>query len=148
MLNEKIEKRNISRISRFGLFAKEKIFKGEMIWVSNEEFVKTIHMSELEKLQDNERQDWIDHCYQIGDYFHMDVDDTRLMNHSCEPNTADFPKENPNAIIAARDIEKDEEVTWNYLPFMNPFQVFNCNCGSKNCVKIVRKNATVKNDLS
>lgn len=148
MLNEKIEKRNISKINRLGLFAKEKIFKDEVIWSSNEEFVKTIHMTELEKLNDAERQDWIDHCYQIGDYYHMDIDDTRLMNHSCEPNTVDFPKNNSDSIIAARDIEKDEEVTWNYLPFMNPFQVFNCNCGSKNCVKIVRKNAIIKNRTS
>ncbi len=145
MLNEKIEKRSISRISRFGLFAKEKISKDEIIWVSSEDTIKTIHVTELEKLVDSERQDWIDHCYQIGDYFHMDIDDTRLMNHSCEPNTIDFPKEDPNAIIAARDIEKDEEITWNYLPFMNPFQVFHCNCGSKNCVKIVKKNAIIKN---
>lgn len=147
MLNKKIEKRSISRISRYGLFAKEKIFKDEMIWASNQEYVKTIHMSEFEKLNEIEKQDWIDHCYQIGDYFHMDIDDTRLMNHSCEPNTVDFPRKDPNAIIAARDIEKDEEVTWNYLPFMNPFQVFNCNCGSKNCVKVVRKNAMVKKEL-
>ncbi|PIN96796.1 MAG: hypothetical protein COU45_05980 [Nitrosopumilus sp. CG10_big_fil_rev_8_21_14_0_10_33_7] len=145
MLNEKIEKRSISRISRFGLFAKEKISKDEIIWVSSEDTIKTIHVTELEKLVDSERQDWIDHCYQIGDYYHMDIDDTRLMNHSCEPNTLDFPKESPNAIIAARDIEKDEEITWNYLPFMNPFQVFHCNCGSKNCVKIVKKNAIIKN---
>lgn len=139
MLNKKIEKRSISRISNFGLFAKEKIFKDEIIWTSSQDAVKTIHTTELEKLPTNEKQDWIDHCYQIGDYYHMDIDDTRLMNHSCEPNTEDYPKEDPTAIIAARDIDKDEEVTWNYLPFINPFQVFNCNCGSKNCVKIVKK---------
>lgn len=139
MLNKKIEKRNTSKINRFGLFAKELIHKDELIWTSTNDAIKVIHVTELKKLSENEQKDWIDHCYQIGEYFHMDIDDTRLMNHSCDPNTIDYPEEDPTSIIAARDINKDEEITWNYLPFMNPYQVFECNCGSKNCVKTVRK---------
>ena len=147
MLNTKIEKRDISKINRFGLFAKEMIFKDELIWASKDDAIKMIPINEFENLPPHEQQDWIDHCYQIGDYYYMDTDDTRLMNHSCEPNTLDYPADNPTMIIAARNIEKDEEVTWNYLPFMNPFQVFRCNCGSKNCVNIVKKNAVVKNNF-
>lgn len=49
----------------------------------------------------------------------MDTDDTRLMNHSCEPNTMDYPLNDPTMIVASKNIEKNEEVTWNYLPFMN-----------------------------
>ena len=146
MLNTKIEKRNISKINCFGLFAKEIVFKDEIIWAPTDDAVKIIPISDLEKLPTDEQQDWIDHCYQIGDYYHMDTDDTRLMNHSCEPNTLDYPNDNPTMIIAARDIEKDEEITWNYLPFMNPFQVFQCNCGSRNCVDVVKKNAIVKHN--
>ena len=78
-------------------------------------------------------------CYQIDDYFQMDIDDTRFMNHSYEPNTVDFPSDVPIMIVAEKDIEKDEEGTRNYLPFMNPFQVFKCSCGSKNCVGTVKK---------
>ena len=139
MLNKKIEKRNTSKINNFGLFAKEIIYKGELIWTSTDDAIKIIHVAELNKLPENEQKDWIDHCYQIGDHYHMDIDDTRLMNHSCEPNTIDYPENNPTSIIAVRDIKKDEEVTWNYMPFMNPYQKFECNCGSKNCIKIVKK---------
>ena len=139
MLNPKIEKRNYSKINHVGLFAKEKILKNEFIWSATDDTVKKISLSNFEKLPDNEKQNWIDHCYQIDDYFQMDIDDTRFMNHSCEPNTADFPSDVPTKIVAERDIEKDEEVTWNYLPFMNPFQVFKCSCGSKNCVGTVKK---------
>ncbi|MFB5606334.1 MAG: SET domain-containing protein [Nitrosarchaeum sp.] len=144
MLNRKIEKRNISKIDRFGLFAKEMIFKDELIWTPTDDTTKSILPSELEKLPLSERQVWIDHCYQIDDCYYMEIDDTRLMNHSCDPNTVDFPADDPTQIIAARNIEKNEEITWNYLPFMNPFQVFQCKCGSKNCVGIVKKNATLK----
>lgn len=147
MLNVKIEKRDISKINRFGLFAKEVIFKDELIWAPTDDAIKMIPTNELENLSPHEQQDWIDHCYQIGDCYYMDTDDTRLMNHSCDPNTVDYPVDNPIMIIAARNIEKDEEVTWNYLPFMNPFQVFQCNCGSKNCVNIVKKNAVIKNSF-
>jgi len=139
MLNKKIEKRSTSKINHFGLFAKELIHKDELIWTSTNDAIKVIHVTELKKLSKKEQKEWIDHCYQIGDHYHMDIDDTRLMNHSCEPNTMDYPKDDPISIIATRDIKKDEEITWNYLPFMNPYQVFECNCGSKNCVKIVRK---------
>ena len=139
MLNPKIEKRNYSKINHVGLFAKEKILKNEFVWSATDDTVKKISLSNFEKLPDTEKQNWIDHCYQIDDYFQMDVDDTRFMNHSCEPNTVDFPSDVPTMIVAERDIEKDEEVTWNYLPFMNPFQVFKCSCGSKNCVGTVKK---------
>ncbi len=139
MLNPKIEKRNYSKINHVGLFAKEKILKNEFVWSATDDTVKKISLSNFEKLPDTEKQNWIDHCYQIDDYFQMDIDDTRFMNHSCEPNTVDFPSDVPTMIVAERDIEKDEEVTWNYLPFMNPFQVFKCSCGSKNCVGTVKK---------
>ncbi|MFB5622739.1 MAG: SET domain-containing protein-lysine N-methyltransferase, partial [Nitrosarchaeum sp.] len=106
MLNRKIEKRNISKIDRFGLFAKETIFKDELIWTPTDDTTKSILPSELEKLPLSERQVWIDHCYQIDDCYYMEIDDTRLMNHSCDPNTIDFPIDNPTQIIAARNIEK------------------------------------------
>ena len=41
----------------------------------------------------------------------MDTDDTRLMNHSCEPNTMDYPLNDPTMIVASKNIEKNEEVT-------------------------------------
>ena len=42
MLNTKIEKRNISKINCFGLFAKEIVFKDEIIWApTNDAFVPT-----------------------------------------------------------------------------------------------------------
>ena len=146
MLNLKIEKQNTSEINRYGLFAKEIIFKNELVWSPTENEIKKISIIEFEKLSVDDKQIWIDHCYQIDDYFQMDTDDTRLMNHSCDPNTVDYPADDPTMIVAKRDIQKNEEVTWNYLPFMNPYQVFLCNCGSENCVEIVKKNAIVKSN--
>jgi len=142
MFIPKIEKRT-SKIEGLGLFANKKIFKGEIIWTFTPGTVKVIAVDEFEKLPKDEQQVWVDHCYQMGDRFYMDVDDARLMNHSCEPNIIDNPNDGAATLVAARDIEKDEEVTWSYLPYMNPYQAFSCYCGSKHCVGTVKKGAVV-----
>ena len=139
MLNFKIEKRKISGINNVGLFAKEKILKNELIWKATDDTVQRITFVEFKKLSEEEKKNWVDHCYQIDDYLQMDIDDTRFMNHSCEPNTVDLHQKDQTVIVAGRDIQKDEEITWNYLPFMNPYQEFKCNCGSEKCVGIIKK---------
>ena len=140
LLSSKVEKRG-SKIKGMGLFARESIVKGETVWSFSPETVRTIHASEFDSLPKDEQQIWIAHCYQMGDMFYMDVDDARLMNHSCSPNIIDNPDDGAATLVAARDIQKDEEITWNYLPYMNPYQVFPCYCGSKNCVGVVKKGA-------
>lgn len=139
MLNTKIEKRN-SAISGLGLFAKEAIKKDEMVWSPTAELIEKIHINDLATLSEGGRLDWIKHSYQMGNFLYKDIDDTRFMNHSCSPNTAN----SYNVLVAARDIEKDEEITWDYLPYMNPYLVFDCFCGNQNCVGVVRKGIMIQ----
>ncbi|MFB5621133.1 MAG: hypothetical protein ACE5RC_08405, partial [Nitrosopumilus sp.] len=63
MLNPKIDKRDASKINRYGLFAKELILKGELIWAPTENHFKTISLDDFEKLSAEDKQIWIDHCY-------------------------------------------------------------------------------------
>ena len=60
----------------------------------------------------------------------------RFMNHSCEANT----KESTQGDIAFRDIQKGEEITTNYIQGKVPSLEMNCNCGSRKCVKVVKRN--------
>lgn len=59
----------------------------------------------------------------------------RFMNHSCDPNT--WWGDN-NTMIARRDIQPDEELTYDYatteitIPFEMP-----CECGSANCRGVI-----------
>ncbi len=138
MLNSKIEKRP-SRISGIGLFARQKIEKGETVWSPTSETIEKIHIDDFPVLPESEKRDWIKHSYQIENALYKDTDDTRFMNHSCSPNVVDFR----DILVAAHQIQKDEEITWNYLPYMNPYLVFHCECGNQNCVGIVRKGITV-----
>ena len=139
MLNKKIEKQNCSQINRYGLFAKEKISKDEIIWSPSNDTVKKITISEFHELSKKDQRDWIDHCYQINDYFQMDVDDTRFMNHSCEPNIRiGFEK---MAGIAIKNISKEEEITFNYSTTEYDLKMkkenFKCYCGSNECIEII-----------
>lgn len=101
--------------------------------------MEKISVSDLHGLPEDEKKDWIKHSYQMGDTLYKDTDDTRFMNHSCSPNVVDLR----DVLVAARRIQKDEEITWDYLPYMNPYLVFDCRCGNENCVGTVRKGISV-----
>jgi len=57
-------------------------------------------------------------------------------NHSCRPNSAVKGK---TRVVAIRDIKKNEEITFDYsLSEADIFWHIKCDCGSKNCRKIIR----------
>lgn len=62
----------------------------------------------------------------------------RFINHSCAPTT--FVDVTRQAIMALRNIQAGEEITFNYLSterrIVSPFD---CNCGSTACVGRVEK---------
>ena len=94
-------------------------------------------LEKLSEITEDKRQHWIKHAYLLDGMLYIDTDDTTFMNHSCSPNVID----DGNIMRAARDIVANEEITWNYIPFINPYQNFECDCGSPNCVKTVTARA-------
>jgi SET domain-containing protein len=60
----------------------------------------------------------------------------RYVNHSCNANTkADRKKKSD---VAIRKIKKGEEITANYLKENIPGLNLKCNCGSRNCKRILK----------
>ena len=60
----------------------------------------------------------------------------RYLNHSCNPNAGLKGK---STIVAMGSIKKGEEVLLDYaLIEMYPLWHMHCNCGSKNCRKVVK----------
>ena len=105
------------------IFATEEIKKNELIFIYGG---KTI--TEPNKF-----------TVQIGDNAHIqgsgDIND--YINHSCEPNTS-FASESLH-LKSLRDIKKDEELFFNYnTSEWDGADPFECSCGSKNCVKIIK----------
>lgn len=60
-----------------------------------------------------------------------------FLNHSCEPNSyIDF---NKLCLRALRDIEKGEEIRYNYMTTEYVLhEKFICDCGSRQCYKNVK----------
>ncbi|MFH2020186.1 MAG: SET domain-containing protein-lysine N-methyltransferase [archaeon] len=57
----------------------------------------------------------------------------KYLNHSCNPNTI----EKDFCDVAARGIKKGEELTTDYSLDAPPHIKMKCNCGQKNCKKII-----------
>ena len=127
--SNKIEMRKSYISSSMGVFAKNDILKGEVLIYAEANIIKKLTGYSL----------------QIGKskyLFARYVDN--YINHSCNPNV--FVKLYSNnqkrySYIALKNIKKGQELFWNYNT--NDWDVaknflFVCNCGSKNCVKLIR----------
>jgi SET domain-containing protein len=103
-----------SSIAGIGLFADQDILKGEVVWRMNNLSVLTITPNEYNNLSQIEK-DFI----QEKDYFWVDehsnymipIDDSRFINHSCNPNIIDL---DDNTCVASKDIKREEELTIDY----------------------------------
>ncbi len=58
----------------------------------------------------------------------------RLLNHSCDPNCEAWIEEKQIFLYALRDIEKGEELTFDYGFDIENYEDHPCLCGSDNCV--------------
>jgi len=58
----------------------------------------------------------------------------RFINHGCAPNCEAQLQDGRIWIIARRDIEPGEEVTFNYGYDLESYRDYPCRCGSPDCV--------------
>lgn len=124
-----------------GLFAKRKI--------PAETYIIEYVGDKIGKDESNERG-WaqLDHAKETGDaavyIFTLDDDwdidgqvpenAARLINHSCDPNCEAFIEEDQIWIAALRDIDKDEELFFNYGFDLECYEDHPCRCGAERCV--------------
>lgn len=82
---------------------------------------------------------------QVGEFEHLepfnDQEDVRsairFLNHSCDPSAYISCKD--RTVRALRDIEKGEEITFNYnTTEYEMFRPFRCECGASRCRGVVR----------
>lgn len=65
----------------------------------------------------------------------VETNDARLMNHSCEPNVeAQIWDEKEIWFVALRDIQKGEELFFNYGFDLENWEEHPCCCGTPSCV--------------
>lgn len=64
----------------------------------------------------------------------VDWNPARLLNHSCSPNAEAEMEEERIWIIAIRDIQPGEEITFNYNYDLEDYREHPCVCGAPECV--------------
>ncbi len=107
----------------FGLFATRDFMKGEIV----------VQGKKIKKVPDRTM-----HSFQIDKATHIQLDKkSRSINHSCDPNMGiRNNKFNAYDFIALRNIEKGEEVTWDYETTEHvSIAVEKCLCNTTSCRK-------------
>ncbi|MBP7846391.1 MAG: SET domain-containing protein [Candidatus Pacebacteria bacterium] len=107
-----------SEISGIGLFADEFIKEGTVVWEYNPKFDLLYSKEEIEHLPVAFQEQLHKYSYLDKDYgkYLLCGDDARFFNHSDDPNCLDSVSDE-DVTIAARDIQKGEELTCNYRVF-------------------------------
>jgi uncharacterized protein len=61
----------------------------------------------------------------------------RFLNHSCEPNCEAVCEEGRIWLVALRDIEAGEEITFNYGYDLEDYREHPCRCGAPRCAHYI-----------
>jgi SET domain-containing protein len=78
------------------------------------------------------------HCdYLEGGKVVLQRDPERHVNSSCDPNTYARRSGGAGVVVARRAIEAGEEITCDYIIDCHGGIVWNCNCGSPRCRRVV-----------
>jgi SET domain-containing protein len=116
-----------------GLFAKDIIPLGTIICFECND-CRVISVAEFERMSREEKENLFSYAYRKEDgCFMAPCGEGRFENHSCDSNTLTAE---PGFDIVVRDIQKGEEVTYDYRCFYDDLRM-PCHCGAKNCCKTV-----------
>jgi len=133
MLHPAIEARSFGTIHRTGLVATRKIAAGTVVWELDE---PTYTMEQIRAWPEARRRAFKWYGFQCGhDRYSLPEGLSRDVNHSCDPNTWWV---NNHALAARRDIEADEEVTYDYATCdIDLAFSMKCSCGAADCRGVI-----------
>lgn len=117
-----------SKINGKGVFAARNFKKGEIVLKWDKSHV--LLEEEVKKMKNKEKK----YICKFNDVYFEVQEPEKFVNHSCDANTTakDF------CDVAIKDIKQGEEITANYIEELPPGTEMKCNCGSKNCKKIIK----------
>ncbi|MCC7570803.1 SET domain-containing protein-lysine N-methyltransferase [Candidatus Micrarchaeota archaeon] len=116
-----------SKIEGKGVFAARDFKKGEVVIKWN--LLHQLTKDEAKKLSEKEKK----YLAHIDGKIIVQQSPAKYVNESCNPNThvKNF------CDVALRNIKKGEEITSDFSSNLGPGETMKCNCGSKNCRKII-----------
>ena len=119
-----------------GVFAKKDFLEGETLF---EIKGKLITCEEDENIDEETRSNTIRFN---RDYFLSPKENfANFTNHSCNPNSKIYKRNNKLFIVAIKDINKNEEIVFDYSTVLASDDIWEmkCKCGEKICRKVVKK---------
>jgi len=128
-----------SSVSGYGIFAKQRIQKNEVIFAGEGLSQRIISKRYVESnWNDRQKSDFKHYAYPVSKEVYILWDENPInwapQNHSCTPNTA-YDGLN---VVATRDIAEGEELTVDYASFIDEsMEPFACQCGSENCREVI-----------
>ncbi len=122
-----------------GLFALEKIHKGELIIDFTKGSGKFITVKEADKLYEegNDYMIQVDNDLIFASTNQEELECVDFLNHSCDPNCG---INGTLKIVTMKDIEPKEEITFDYAMSESSEYKMKCCCKSLNCRKIITGN--------
>ena len=131
-----------SKIHSKGIFAKKDIPEGtRIIEYVGEKITKAESDRRadipLKRAKKNKKYGAV-YIFELNKRYDLDGDvpynTAKYINHSCNPNCETDIIRGRIWIIALRDIQKGEEISYNYGYGYEDFQEHKCECGADNCV--------------
>lgn len=108
-----------SKIHGVGLFAGENIKQGQLIFTASPLLDVNLTQDQFDRLDKTEKQEikYWGFFDQSSQRWHVDFDVTKFINHAAPGNVTQDKNHQEAYLVAARNIDKDEELTQNYLEF-------------------------------
>ena len=103
-----------------GLFTNNFIKKDTVIWEFVEGFDTEVHVDEYENLNDVQKAFVDKYFWKEGEYYYASCDYSNFQNHSYNPNSVVIGEK----MLAARDIQADEEILVDYQTFDDNFDSY------------------------
>lgn len=132
-----------SSIEGVGVFAKKKIRKGEVVAIFGGRILSYKEIDELDRIDKDVRLEDVAESIQIYDSHYLTgiglpdpLEPSDFLNHSCEPNLG---IKGQVVLVAMRDIQPGEELTFDYAMIETRDMRFRCRCQSKNCRGLITK---------
>jgi len=104
-----------------GLFSKNLVPKGTVIWRFVEGFDTKVNKEKYESLSEVQKKYVDEYFWKEGDYLYSSCDHSVFQNHSSNPNSIG---EGEDEMIAARDIQPNEEILVSYDTFDDDFDLY------------------------
>jgi SET domain-containing protein len=103
-----------------GVFSKSPIKKGDVIWEFVDGFDTKVHIDKYSLLNDVQKAYVDRYFWKEEDYYYSSCDYSNFQNHSYSPNSIPLG----DKMVAARDIEANEEILVNYQSFDDDFSSY------------------------